>query len=220
MEGVSSSLKCGVAMLLLLVAPLPAQQTGRSLRADAGASRIYVITHRTGLLSFLGHEHVILAPRWSATLCWDAPSHAGSHAEIVIDARALDIDADSARALAGLGKGPSAQQRAQIQRKLHAERNLDSERYPELRFRSSSVRAIADTLFIQGMLTVRNQARAVELLAIVQQRGGTEFWLTGRLRVRQSDFGIRPESIAGVVKVADVVDIHVGLLAIVTAAAC
>ena len=220
MEGVSSSLKCGVAMLLLLVAPLPAQQAGRSLRADAGASRIYVITHRTGLLSFLGHEHVILAPRWSATLCWDASSHVGSHAEIVIDARALDIDADSARALARLGKGPSAQQRAQIQRKLHAERNLDSERYPELRFRSSSFRAVADTLFIQGMLTVRNQARAVELLAIVQQRGGAEFWLTGRLRVRQSDFGIRPESIAGVVKVADGVDIHVGLLAIVTAAAC
>lgn len=207
-------------MLLLLVAPLPAQQIGRSLQADGGASRIYVITHRTGLLSFLGHEHVILAPRWSATLCWDAPSHAGSRAEIVIDARALEIDADSARALAGLGKGPSAQQRAQIQRKLHAERNLDSDRYPELRFRSSSVRAAGDTLFIQGTLTIRNQARPVELPAMVQQRGSTEFWLAGLLRVRQSDFDIRPESIAGVVKVADVVDIHVGLLATVTAAGC
>lgn len=207
-------------MLLLLVAPLPAQQIGRSLQAVGGASRIYVITHRTGLLSFLGHEHVILAPRWSATLCWDAPSHAGSRAEIVIDARALEIDADSARALAGLGKGPSAQQRAQIQRKLHAERNLDSDRYPELRFRSSSVRAADDTLFIQGTLTIRNQARRVELPAMVQQRGSTEFWLAGLLRVRQSDFDIRPESIAGVVKVADVVDIHVGLLATVTAAGC
>ena len=220
MESVSPSLKGGLAMLLLLVAPLPAQQSRRFLQADAGASRIYVITHRTGLLSFLGHEHAILAPRWSAALCWDAPAHAGSHAEIVIEAAALEIDADSARALAGLGKGPSPRQRAQLQRKLHAENNLDSERYPELRFRSSSVRAAGDTLLIQGMLTVRNLARAVELPAIVQPRAGGEFWISGMLRVRQSDFGIRPESIGGVVKVADVVDIHVGLLVIATSAEC
>jgi polyisoprenoid-binding protein YceI len=70
------------------------------------------------------------------------------------------------------------------------------------------------------MLTIRNQERAVELPAIVQQRGRDEFWLAGMLRVRQSDFGIRPESIGGVVKVADVVDIHVGLLVIVTSGQC
>ena len=219
MANVSASLRAG-ALLLLLAVPLPAQQAGRALHVDASAARIYVVSHRTGLLSFLGHEHVVLAPRWMATLCWDAPSHAGSRAEIVIDARALEIDADSARSLAGLKGGPSAQQRAEIQRKLHAERNLDSVRYPELRFRSTAIRMSGDSLVVQGRLTIRDRTRDVELPVTVQERAGGALWLAGALRVRQTDFGIRPESIAGVVKVADRVDIHIGLLAAVTPDSC
>lgn len=205
---------------LLVAPPLAAQQSGRLLQVDAAGSRIYVVTHRTGLLSFLGHEHAILAPRWSSRLCWDAPAHAASHAELVIDARALEIDADSARAMAGLGKGPSSQQRAQIQRKLHDQKNLDTERYPEIRFQSSSVRGAGDTLFVRGTLTIRNQTRDVELPIIMQRRAGESWWLTGTLFIRQTQFGIRPESIAGVVKVADVVDLHVGLLVTPASGVC
>lgn len=220
MASVTASLKGGIGMLLLLAVPLTAQQTGRVLRVDAAASHIYVVTHRTGLLRFLGHEHAILAPHWNATLCWDAPMHAGSRADFVIDATALEIDADSARALAGLGGGPSRDQRARIQRKLHAENNLDSERHPELRFHSRGVKAGNDTVFVMGVLTIRNQAHAVEVPVTLQQRDGGRFWLAGVLHVRQTGFGIRPESIAGVVKVADTVDIHFGLLVAATSGTC
>ena len=201
--------RLSATLLLLLAGSLSSQQ----LDVDDAASRIYVVTHRTGLFSFLGHEHAILAPRWTALLCWDAPGHATARAELTVDARALEIDADSVRASAGLGGGPSPQQRVQIQRKLHDAKHLDTQRYPELRFRSTAVRAAGDTLLLSGTLTIRDRTRAVELPVIVQRESGGDLRLTGALRLRQSDFGIRPESIAGVVKVADPVDLHVALRA-------
>jgi polyisoprenoid-binding protein YceI len=202
-----------MTVLVLLATPLAAQEGGRQLDVDTAGSHIFVVTHRSGLLSFLGHEHAILAPRWTARLCWAAPAHASSYAEVVIDARALEIDQDSVRRLAGLGKGPSAQQRSQIHGKLHDARNLASETYPELRFRSSSVRQSGDTLFVQGTLTIRDRMHPIELPIIVQRNTDGRWWLSGRVSIRQSEFGIRPESIARVVKVADVVDLHVGLWA-------
>ena len=213
-------MSCTLVLLVLPATTLAAQQSGRELQADAAASRIYVVTHRAGLLSFLGHDHAILAPRWTARLCWDAPEHAASRAELVVDAQLLEIDADSVRRLAGLGKGPSPRQRAEIQRKLHTENNLDSERHPQLRFESRSLRAVADTLFVRGDLTIRDQTRAVEMPILMQHRPDGSYWLAGSLSIRPSEFGIRPESIGGVVKVADVLDLHVGLLVRSTPSGC
>jgi hypothetical protein len=44
--------------------------------------------------------------------------------------------------------------------------------------------------------------------------------LTGVLRVRQRDFGIKPESRVGVVRVGDRVDLHFLLLATPTSRSC
>lgn len=201
------------ALLLAAAPPAGAQRTGSELQVEAGASRIYVVTHRTGLLSFLGHEHAILAGKWNARICWDPPAHTGSFARFDVDARALDIDADSARALAGLGKGPSPSQRAQIQRKLHGDQGLATQQFPELRFESHAVGATANnTLVVHGRLTIREVTRDVELPVTVQQDDAGILTLVGKLTVQQRSFGIRPESIAGVVKVADPVDLHVRLV--------
>ena len=202
-----------LTLMILLVdaAASAAQRTPVALHADAAASRIYVVTHRTGLLKFLGHEHAILAQKWSADLCWDEGTHAATRAAFVIDARSLDIDADSARALAGIGKGPSPQQRAQIYAQLHDEKNLATTRFPELRFESTAVTGGgAGRLRIGGRLTIRGVTKEVELPVSVEQRAD-ELWFTGSLSFRQSQFGISPESIAGVVKVSDLVDLHIRL---------
>jgi polyisoprenoid-binding protein YceI len=202
-------------------APLAAQRTPVALQADVAASRIWVVTHRTGLLSFLGHEHAILAQKWTADLCWDEPAHSASRALLHIDARTLDIDADSARVLAGIGKGPSEQQRKQISGKLHAPQGLGTEQFPEIRFASTRVTGESGgTLKVGGILTIKGVSREVEMPVTVQRRPNGELWFAGNLSFRQSIFGIRPESIAGVVKVADMVDLHVTLLAKPKAQGC
>ena len=211
-----------LTLLILLVhaATSAAQRTPVALQADAAASRIYVITHRTGLLKFLGHEHAILAHKWSADLCWDESTQAATRATFVVDARTLDIDADSARALAGIGKGPSPQQRAQIQTKLHDEKNLATTRFPELRFESTAVTANGTgRLRVRGRLTIRGVTREIELPVTVEQRAD-DLWFNGSVTFRQSQFGISPESIAGVVKVADPVDLYVRIAAKPTGSGC
>jgi polyisoprenoid-binding protein YceI len=200
------------ALLVLAAAPSVAQRTPVALQIDAAASRIYIVTHRTGLLSFLGHEHAILAQQWRADVCWDEPSHIASRAMVVIDARSLDIDADSARALAGLGKGPSARQRAQIHAKLHDQKNLATAQYPELRFETTAVsQDEPGKVWIRGRLTIKGVIREIEMPVTVERHAADAVALTGSLTFRQSQFGIRPESIGGVVKVADPVDLHVSL---------
>jgi polyisoprenoid-binding protein YceI len=198
--------KCLIAMLLASAGALPAQ-SARELQLDAAASRIYVVTHRTGLLSFLGHEHVILAQHWSARLCWSAASPAASNAQFTIDARTLSIDADTARKLAGLGGGPSRRQRDQMQRKMLDAQHLDVGRHPQIRFASI------------GRITIKGVTRDVALPVTVHEAFGV-VRIAGALSVAQSAFDIRPESIAGVVKVADTVDIHVRLVGSLTSMVC
>ncbi len=212
MEGRAPALT--LAILLFAAAPSIAQRTPHALQVDVAASHIYVITHRTGLLKFLGHEHAIVAPEWTAKLCWDEPAHAATAVSFNVDARALEIDSDSGRALARLGKGPSANQRTTIARKLHDDEHLDTAQHPEIRFESTSVvQDGAGQLRLRGRLTIKGSTTDVELPVIYQTRVNGGLWLAGSLEVHQSAFGIRPESIAGVVKVADAVDLHVGLLA-------
>jgi polyisoprenoid-binding protein YceI len=210
--------KCLIAMLLASAGALPAQ-SARELQLDAAASRIYVVTHRTGLLSFLGHEHVILAQHWSARLCWSAASPAASNAQFTIDARTLSIDADTARKLAGLGGGPSRRQRDQMQRKMLDAQHLDVGRHPQIRFASTGVTLANDTLRLHGRITIKGVTRDVALPVTVHEAFGV-VRIAGALSVAQSAFDIRPESIAGVVKVADTVDIHVRLVGSLTSMVC
>ena len=207
--------------LLLSAAPSVAQRTLGMLDVDVAASRIYVVTHRTGLLSFLGHEHVILAQKWTADVCVDEPTHAASRATLSIDARSLDIDADSARVLAGLDGGPSEKQRKQIFTKLHDAKGLATAQYPEIRFESVRVGEVAGgKLLIQGRMTIKGVTREFELPVTIGRHDSGQMLFSGKTSLRQSDFGIRPESIAGVVKVADVVDLHVSIVGRPAVARC
>jgi polyisoprenoid-binding protein YceI len=209
------SFRC-VSFFVGAVALLPCAQIAlaqrTALTVDTAVSHIFAITHRTGLLSFLGHEHVILAPRWTNELCIDRASPGESYARFVIDARALVIDADSARRLAGLGRGPSANQRSQIQEKMLDAQHLNVAEFPELTFESVNV-ATDDwrTLQIQGHLTMRGVTREMTFPASLQQESDGRTTLSAVMTVKQSAFGIKPESIAGVVRVSDPVDLHIRL---------
>jgi polyisoprenoid-binding protein YceI len=209
----------GVVALLLCATSALAQRT--ALSVDTAASQIYAVTHRSGLLKFLGHEHVITATRWSAELCLDRSAAAQSYAKFVIDTRALIIDADSARQLAGLGGGPSRNQRAEIQAKMLDAKHLNAEAFPELRFESTSI-TLKDgrELQVQGNLTMRGVTQPLTFPATLQPNATGHLMLAAKITVKQSAFGLKPESIAGVVKVSDPVDLHVRLTARETTAVC
>lgn len=206
-----------ISVLLVVMFGTADAQNGRELAVDVVSSRIYVITHRTGLLSFLGHEHAILATEWQAKACWDEPSHARSQTSFTIQSASLTIDVDSARDLAGLGRGPSASQRAQIEKKMS--QSLGVNEFRELSFASDSIRVRNATLTLFGKLTVKGRTNAIEVPFTIR-RDGDRLHLRGHSSFKQSNFGVRPESIAGVVKVSDRVDLHIALSSTITSREC
>lgn len=187
---------------------------------DPQHSTIHAITRRSGIFSFLGHDHAILARAWDARMCADARNPRQGHARIEVSTAALEIDTDSARALAGLGRGLSAEQRRKLQAKLLDEDNLDAANHPRIVLDvTSSVDGPEADVAFNGQLTIRGVTRDV-VVAVNVADGAGHARFRGALNVAQSSFGIRPESIAGVIRVTDVVAIHFDLRVAPTTEPC
>lgn len=194
----------------LAAAPGPAQQAAplHAYVADR-ASRLYVVTHKTGLLSFLGHDHAILPSEWHGDFCLADPIPGNAHASLVVPTRTLVIDSDSARTLAGMGGGPGPDERRQIQHKMLDAQHLDAARFPDVTLELQAIAPPADgRLDVRGTLRLHGVTRSVTFPITVRHDPDGRLVLSGTLRIGQRDYGIKPESVAGVVKVANDVDLH------------
>lgn len=70
----------------------------------------------------------------------------------------------------------------------------------------------ADGITARGALTIRGSTRPVSLPLRIEQ-AGSDYRLTGRFDVKLREYGITPESVGGVVKVADEVTVLLDLVA-------
>jgi polyisoprenoid-binding protein YceI len=97
----------------------------------------------------------------------------------------------------------NAKDRATIQETMQ-NRVLESEKYPEIRFRSSLVTPMGGQAWmVTGTLTLHGASKVV---AVEVRRDGDAY--AGSARLKQTDFGIQPVSVAGgVVKVKNELDI-------------
>lgn len=189
--------------------PARDEASADGFRIDPDDSWVVAVTETAGLFGFLGHRHAIEVTGWSADVAWQPDEPGASRADFTVAARDLRIDTAQALERAGLGDGPDEETVAELQEKMLGPANLHAAEHPELHLELTRVAAEAeDTLRVAGELTVRGRTEPVELPVAVGRRqdGGWEF--TGSFTVRQSDFGIEPESVAGVVKVADPVEIR------------
>lgn len=184
-------------------------RAGHVVRVDPGESWVVAVTEKAGALGFLGHRHAVLVTEWDAEVDWRPDEPSASRASVTVPARSLRIDTPRGRELAGIGDGPGAGDVAELQEKMLSAENLAAARHPELRFRVTGVEGRGGGgLEIAGELTVRGQTRAVRFPVAVAPAGAGATEFTGSFAVDQTGFGIEPESIAGVVKVADPVEIR------------
>lgn len=198
-----------------------APATLQGYEVDRAASQLYVIVHRAGLFSFLGHEHAIVPRDWSASLCLADPVPEGAHGVLTLRTGTLVIDSDSARSLAHLEGGPGDEDRQDIQRRMLDADHLDVDRYPDVRLDVVANAPQGDgRVPVTGTLTLHGVTRNVDFPVLVQGGLGGPLVLRGTVRIRQRDFGIEPESRAGLVKVANEVDLLFLLLAEPAGSAC
>jgi len=159
--------------------------SGQTLPIDTQKSKMTVRVYKSGLFSALGHDHEIQAPIESG--------------EIDTKARAVQLAVD-ARKMKVLDPELAADKRAEVQKTMLSNQVLDSERFNEIRFRSSSVEPAANgAMSVHGTLTLHGQTQPVTVE--VKEANGV---YTGRSKLKQTSFGIKPVSVGGgAVKVKD-----------------
>jgi polyisoprenoid-binding protein YceI len=181
----------GRSLIGSLALALAATAAAQPRAIDPTHSSITLHVFKSGLFSAFADDHIIRAPIARGTL--DA-SAAGS-VEVVIDPRQLEV----------LDPHLSADARDDVRKRMIGPEVLDADRFPEIRFRSTLVKAAgADGWTVEGDLTLHGQTHTVS--ATVRSKEGR---YVGESAVRQRDFGIKPISIAGgTVKVRDEVKIE------------
>lgn len=149
---------------------------------------------KSGLFSAFAHDHTIEAPTSSGSL--DTAARTIQLSFRVFDVKVLD-------------PGVSDKDRAEVDRTMKGDNVLDAEHFPEVRFVSNSVEARGSTHFnVRGDLFLHGTTRPVEML--VAQEGKR---YTGSVKLKQSDFGITPVSVAGgTVKAKDSIEIIVEII--------
>jgi polyisoprenoid-binding protein YceI len=166
-----------LAALGLVCAPgARAQQHG----IDTQDSTLTIRVGKTGIFSALGHEHEIRAP------IHDGTADTGSHpaVEIHVDARTLRV----------IDKDESENDRAEVQQTMLGPAVLDSERYQDIMFQSTSAEPTGQGQWtLRGNLTMRGQTRPVTVQVTLK-----DGHYTGEATMKQTDFGIKPPGPPGV----------------------
>jgi polyisoprenoid-binding protein YceI len=177
---------------------LPLQAATRRFQVDQEKSRVVVHVGRAGLLSFAGHEHEVLALRFSGEVTVDPETLGASSVQLRFEAGGLGVSE----------RGEPPGDAAKVQARMLGPDVLDVLRFPAILFEGAgpSGRQAGPPgvweLELAGQLRVRNVVRSLRLPVRVELEQD-RMTARGQVELRQSDFGIRPVSVAGVVKVED-----------------
>jgi polyisoprenoid-binding protein YceI len=172
----------------------------RTFAVDPEQSRALIDVGKSGAFSFAGHTHEVEAPLTGGVIHLDAddPSH---------DDVRLEFNAAAMRVT---GKGESASDVPKVTATMLSDMVLDAGRYPSITFESTSVAAkgppAALDLSVTGRLTIRGKTQRVTAPVSVKV-AGDRLTATGKFVIKQTDFGITPISVGGVVKVKNELNI-------------
>lgn len=174
-----------VAVALVVIHVLHATTQAQARALDRGQSSVTVRVAKSGMLSAFGHNHEITAPL---------------SGEIDETANTIRIEIRTAEMTVVDPERPESE-RAEVQRTMSGPEVLDSERFPIIRFMSTSVVRTSPTRFVvTGELSFHGQSRPVTLQA--NKVDSDHF--TASTALKQTDFGIKPVSVGGgTVKVKD-----------------
>lgn len=203
-----------LALVAVLAATATTALAQESYVVDHDRSYLIAVVGAAGILSNLAKEHAVLATDGSAEICY-APGEPQSSVRFTVPTSSLRIDTRRARGLANLDTSwPDAATRQKLQGKMLSDRFLAADRYESLSFQSTNVQASDDgDLWLEGDLTIRGRTNRVSFPVQLQRLEGDALFLRGGLTVKQTDYGMEPESIAGVVRVADAVEVRFEILA-------
>jgi len=193
---------------LTLVSLQPALAASRTFSLDSKESNVQAHVGKTGIGSFAGHEHLILAPSLQGDVNADLEDLPSSTVEVLVNARAMTVSEE------GEPKGDAPK----VQQAMRGPNVLNVARFPLIRFRSREVsgKKISATSYdvrVQGELSLHGMVKPIVLPLKVEVQGDT-LTADGKISLKQSEFGITPTTAAGgLVQVEDEVPVTVHIVA-------
>ncbi len=183
------------------------------LAIDPSQSRVAIDVGKTGMLSFAGHAHEVVASPVGGRVSYDPADWSRASVSLDFDAAALRVT----------GKGERPADVPEVQRVMLGDKVLDVARFPKITFRSRrvSVKALTATsadVLIEGDLTLHGTTRPAAIRAAVTLDAGGGVTSRGSFLLKQTDYGMVPVTAAGgAVRVKDELDIHFVLRAVAPA---
>ena len=174
---------------------LPAALWAAASDIDTQQSVMTVRVLKAGLFSAFGHEHEISVPIKDGKF-----SESERSVELTVAARQMRV----------MDKDVSDKDRAEIQEAMLGPKVLDTARFPEIHFRSTTVEPAGSGRWtVSGDLTLHGQTRPVKF-EIQAQNGHYQ----GSAQLKQKDFGIEPIVVGGgAVKVKNELRVEFDILA-------
>ena len=199
-----------VCLTTLAVVASPARALeARRFRVDAAKSRIDVTVGTAGLFRFAGHDHAVRVPVAEGEIVADPDILAACSFWLRFESAAIRVVA---------GDEP-ADDVPKVQEKMAGPAVLDVARFPEARFDSRRVSGQVGKgpglfdLDVLGDLTLRKTTKPVAARVAVELHGA-RLVARGQVRFKQTDFGIDPVSVAGLVKVKNELLLDFEILAV------
>jgi polyisoprenoid-binding protein YceI len=198
-------LQVGLVVLSLTPALVAGAPAHYAVVSDSSALTVHV--GRAGLLKFAGHEHEVVTSAIEGEIVADSGDLARSSVRLRFAAAGLRVS----------GKGEPEKDLPKVQAKMEGPDVLDVARFPEITFTSRAVKGTVKgpgtyALTVSGDLTLHGATRAVELPLEVTVEAET-LTTTGRFALSQTDYGMKPVSVAGVVNVKNEVAIEFRIVA-------
>jgi polyisoprenoid-binding protein YceI len=168
----------------------------RTFTVEPDRSKALIDVGKTGAFSFAGHTHEVEAPLTGGMVHFDPDDTSKSNLHLEFNAAAMKVT----------GKGDPPADVPKVTEVMLGEQVLNVKQYPSITFDSTAVsgRGSASALDLQitGNLTIRGTTKPVRAATSVKIEGDT-LTATGKFAIKQTDFGIKPISVGGAVKVKD-----------------
>lgn len=186
--------------------PTPSSDTrGATIyQIDSQASELHILVYRGGTFARLGHNHVVTSKSLTGR-AWMQPQFAASGFELSFPVADLIVDDPDARRAAGSdfpADIPAADKEGTRKNMLRAE-VLDGERYPRVEVKSATVAGSLQAPQVTARITIKDASRDVTV-PVVAAVNGDRLTASGEFEILQTDFGIKPFSVAlGALEVKD-----------------
>jgi polyisoprenoid-binding protein YceI len=165
---------------------------GKTLSIVPSESKVSVLVGKAGLLSTLGHDHTITARTFSGKI-----QLAGSDAKN----GSIELEFESA-SLRVADQGITEADRSEIQKTMETE-VLNVSQFPKISFKSTVTKGDGQNVSVEGDLTLHGVTKKITVPVEVSL-AGDRLRATGKVALKQTDFGIKPYSKGGgSVKVKD-----------------